>query len=103
MLYCTSYLAQAGVNTYICKIYQAVEMSDEGQIIRHRGIWKSIIGSSFTVNRDTGKMIGLPFATDGWLGGVQVLNRGGKDNSYKAIVLSGKPNVSAKYIYIAEY
>ena len=103
LLCCLPAVAQAGVGTYMCKILQVVELSDDGHIVEHKGIWKTRIGESFTVNRTTGEMVGLPFGTEGWLGGVKVLNRGGNGNGYKALVLSGQPNVSAKYIYIAEH
>lgn len=46
-------------------------------------------------------MIGLPFSTESFKS-VTVLNKGSKDNSYKAIVLSHKPNIWVKYIYVAE-
>lgn len=103
LLFCLPAVAQAGVGTYICKVLQAMELSDDGHIVEHKGIWKTRIGESFTVNRTTGEMVGLPFGTEGWLGGVKVLNRGGNGNGYKALVLSGQPNVSAMYIYIAEH
>jgi len=103
LLCCPPVVAQAGVDTYMCNILQVVELSDEGHMVEHKGIWKTRIGESFTVNRTTGEMVGLPFGTDAWLGGVKVLNRGGNGNGYKALVLSGKPNVSAMYIYIAEH
>ena len=98
----TSSPVSAGKSTYLCKIQQAIELSDNGSLVEHSGIYKQLIGESFTINRTTGEMIGLPFSTEAWLGGVQVLNPGGNGNGYKAIVLSGKPNVSAKYIYVAE-
>lgn len=90
-------------NTYVCKILDIVEMDDNGYMQQHIGMWKRRIGETFTVNRNTGEMIGLPFSTDGWLGGTNVLNRGGNGNSYKGLVVSGGPNISIKYIYIAEY
>lgn len=93
----------AAENTYTCKILEAIEMTDDGYMQKHKGMWKSTIGQTFTVNRNTGEMIGHPFTTDGWLGGTKVLNRGGNGNSYKAIVVSGGPNISIKYIHIAEY
>ncbi|MHB1117481.1 hypothetical protein [Sideroxydans sp.] len=102
LLFCLPSVAQAGADSYTCKILQVVELSDDGHIVEHKGIWRTRIGESFAVNRITGKMVGLPFGTEGWLGGVKVLNRGGDGNGYKALVLSGQPNVSAKYIYIAE-
>lgn len=96
-------VAVAGPGTYHCKILQAVELSDDGRLVEHEGIWRVTIGESFTVNRTTGEMIGHPFGTEHWLGGVQVLNPGGEENGYKALVLSGPPNISTKYIYIAEF
>lgn len=103
LLCCSPAMALASPGNYICKILQAVELSDDGRLVEHKGMWQVTIGKSFTVNRTTGEMTGHPFGTEGWLGGVQILNPGGKENGYKAMVLSGQPNVSAKYIYIAEY
>jgi hypothetical protein len=94
---------QAGPNTYMCKILQAVELSDSGHFVEHTGIWRWTIGESFTVNRNTGEMIGLPFSTEDWLGGVNVIDRGGDGNSYKALVISGGPNIAVKYIYVTEF
>lgn len=74
LLCCPPVVAQAGVGTYMCKIIQVVELSDDGHIVEHKGIWKTRIGENFSVNRTTGEMVGLPFGTDGWLGGVKVLN-----------------------------
>jgi len=95
--------AFAGSSTYLCELQQAVELAEDGTLVKHEGIYKQLLGQSFTINRTTGEMIGLPFSTEAWLGGVQVLNHGSSENGYKAIVLSGKPNVSVKYIYVAEH
>ena len=102
-LYLLSIIAQAGDNTYKCKILQAIEMTDNGLMKEPDGFWKRKIGETFTINRNTGEMIGSPFSTESWLGGVKILNPGGNGNSYMAMVISGGPNISINYIYVAEY
>ena len=98
-----STLTHARSNAYICKILQIMEMGNDGTMQKHNGVWVSTLGKTFSVNVNTGEMIGFPFTTDGWLGGVKVLDRGGNVSSYKALVLSGGPFISARYIHIAEY
>lgn len=94
--------AYAGEKSYECKIQQIKELSNEGEITSHAGKYKYLAGQSFTVNRDTGEMTGLPFSTESYKE-VTVLDRGGKENSYKAFVISYPPNIWIKYIYIKEF
>jgi hypothetical protein len=90
-----------GQDTYLCTVSQVLELSDQGSMKEHAGIYKPIIGKTFSINRDTGEMIGLPFDTRSYKE-VTVLSRGNDQNSYKAIVISHPPNIWVKYIYVAE-
>lgn len=95
--------AWAGESTYLCTIKQAMDLTDDGRFEKHDGFWNVTIGKTFTVNRTTGEMIGHPFSSRHYLGGVEILNPGSSENSYQALVRSGGPNISVMYIYIKEY
>jgi len=101
ILCCLPALASAMPNTYTCNILRAVELSNTGHIVQHKGVWNGVVGKSFTVNRTTGEMTGPAFGTEHWLGGVKVLNRGGTDSGYRGLAYSGG-NISIIYIYVAE-
>lgn len=92
----------AGESIYSCKINEILELSDQGIMEKHIGAYKQLIGQSFSVNRTTGEMVGLPFDTQASKQ-VAILDNGSKENSYKAIVTSYPPNIWVKYIYIAEH
>lgn len=92
----------AGHNTYQCKIHQIQELTKEGKFIPHKGAYKNIVDEFFTVNRESGEMIGFPFSTEGHRE-TSVLDRGNKDSAYKAFVVSHPPNIWVKYIYIQEF
>lgn len=89
-------------STYLCTIKQILELSDNGTMEKHLGIYKQFFGKQFSINRDTGEMVGLPFATHSYKQ-VTVLDKGSNENSYKAIVTSHPPNMWIKYIHVAEH
>lgn len=91
----------SGERTYRCTIEQILELSDNGMMEKHAGVYERLIGKQFSVNRETGEMSGLPFATKPYAK-VTVLDNGGSGNSYKAIVTSHPPNMWVMYIYVAE-
>lgn len=91
----------AGESTYLCTTKQIMELSDNGLMERHAGAYEQLIGKQFSINRNTGEMTGLPFATKSYKN-ITVLDKGSGVNSYKAIVTSHPPNVWIEYIYVAE-
>lgn len=93
--------AFASPENYSCTIKQILELNEKGGFLKHEGIFKSLLGGIFTIDRNTGKMSGLPFSTESYKS-IVVLDKGGKDNSYKAIVISHEPNIWVKYIHVAE-
>ena len=96
--------AFAGELTYICEIKQIAELSDDGEIISKNigDIYKSRIGNKFTIDRNTGDMIGTPFTTKSYKT-INVLDKGSKENSFKSIVLSHPPNMWVMYIQVKEF
>jgi len=97
-----SFGALAGETTYICKIAQVLELSNNGELVKHNGVYKSLIGEKFTIDRDSGDMIGLPFSTKSYKQ-ITVLDKGSKEMSYKSIVLSHPPNRWVMYIQVKEF
>jgi hypothetical protein len=97
-----SFGALAGESTYICEIKEILELSDNGDLVKHNGVYKSLIGEKFTIDRDSGEMIGLPFSTKSYKQ-VTVLDKGSKEMSFKSIVLSHPPNRWVMYIQVKEF
>jgi hypothetical protein len=92
----------AGENTYLCTIKQILELSESGMMGKHTGAYKQLVDKQFSINRNTGEMVGLPFSTQ-YYKQITVLDKGSSDNSYKAIVTSYPPNMWVLYIYVAEH
>ena len=91
-----------GQSTYLCTVNQVLELSAKGIMEEHKGIYEVVVGQSFSVNRDTGEMLGLPFETKSYRE-VKVFDRGSAQNAYKATVISHPPNTWIQYIYITEF
>lgn len=92
----------AGESTYLCTIKQILELSNNGTMEKNVSIYEQFFDKQFSINRDTGEMVGLPFDTQSYKQ-VTVLDKGSNENSYKAIVTSHSPNMWVKYIYVAEH
>ncbi len=94
----------AGESTYICEIKQIAELSDDGEITNKNigDIYKSRAGNKFTIDRNSGDMIGHPFNTKSYKS-INVLDKGSKENSFKSIVLSNPPNIWVMYIQVKEF
>lgn len=97
-----SFQINAGETTYICTINQILDLTNKGKMIKHDGIYKSLVGEKFTIDRNSGDMIGLPFSTKSYKD-VTVLDKGSSSNSYKAIITSHPPNMWVMYIYVKEF
>jgi hypothetical protein len=76
-------------------------LNEDGAFVKHEGVFKSLLGGTFTIDRTTGNMDGLPFSTEPYKS-ITILDKGSKDNSYKAIVLSHGPHLTVMYVYVAE-
>jgi hypothetical protein len=94
--------AKADLNSYVCEIKQVIEVNDNGLMVKHVGIYKDFIGKKFTIDRVSGVMIGDAFATT-YDKTITVIDKGSKDNAYKAIVTSNPPNIWVKYIVVNEF
>ena len=92
----------AGESTYLCTTKQILQLSDSGLMEKHTGAYKQLVDKQFSINRKTGEMVGLPFSTQSYRQ-ITVLDKGSRENSYKAIVTSHPPNMWVLYIYVAEH
>ena len=97
-----SFSVFASQSTYVCEIKQIMELSDDGELIKHSGVYKSLVGSKFTIDRESGDMIGLPFTTKSYKT-ITVLNKGSNEMSYKSITISHPPNRWIMYIQVKEF
>jgi hypothetical protein len=94
--------ALGGETSYLCEIKEIKELSKHGKMVDHKGSFKNLIGEKFTINRSNGEMKGLPFSTASYKT-ITVIDKGSKDNSYKALVTSHSPNTWVMYLYVAEH
>ena len=87
---------------YICTVDQVLELSDKGILEETKGTYTSVIGKRFTIDRNSGDMIGYPFATKSYKS-ITVLDKGSTENAYKSISISHPPNIWAMYVYVKEF
>jgi hypothetical protein len=102
MLLSFSLSTKADFNSYECEIKQVIEVNDNGLMDKHVGIYKGYIGKKFSIDRVSGAMIGDAFATT-YDKTITVIDKGSKDNAYKAIVTSNPPNIWVKFIVVNEF
>ncbi len=96
-----SFAAQAGEYGYICKIVEVRVLSNEGTLIESKKFTKQFEDRSFSINRNNGEMIGMPFTTSAYKS-TTVLDRGSKDSSFKSMAESEAP-LAAMFMYVAEH
>lgn len=97
-----SMATHAGEDGYICQISEVRVLSDNGTLLESDEHSKLYEDRSFSIDRNTGAMIGVPFSTSAFKS-ISVLNRGNADSSYKAMASSQTPEVPAMYMYVAEH
>jgi hypothetical protein len=97
----SSMQAYAGSDGYHCTILEIKELGASGKFVTHKGVFSQLIGESFSIDRATGKVIGLPFSNVSYKE-IRVLDRGSTENSYKQIAISHPPNIWIQYLYVAE-
>ena len=77
-------------NQYVCEVFGEYNVNEDG-------IFKEIdslfVGQSFTVDRDSGSVIGKPFATDNYGEKHTVVHRGDKSGAFKLITTLENPNM----------
>jgi hypothetical protein len=87
--------------SYVCNIEHVNRLSEDGTIdtdIEHPWIKQ---GSTFVVERETGKMSG-DLTTENWPGRIEVLDQGSSSQSYKAIHVN-PPHIRVRLVVIREY
>lgn len=89
----------AGKDEYICTIVQIQVLHSSGNF---NGLDSYLLGKSFSIDRDTGKVDGKPFSNGNYKE-IQVLNRGSEKNGYNHIIILPSPNILIQYIYVREF
>ncbi len=92
----------AATSGYICKVTRVAELSGDGENAKSRSRIYCTWGSRFLSDRQTGKMIGSPFATE-YFKDVVVLDRGGSGNFFKVLAISHPPNIHVMLVYVSEF
>ena len=75
--------ALAGERAYTCEVAHVYKLSDDGSLVTS-GFEKQMKGSSFSVSRITGEIIGEVIPTEMAKGSTGITNKGSERNSFKA-------------------
>jgi hypothetical protein len=75
----------AGDTHYTCIIISASRLTDEGTLASHSSL-KSTIGEKFTVDRETGRIIGGPLDNSHLK--IQLIDKGSREMSFQSFALS---------------
>ena len=92
----------AGADGYFCTILEIQELGTSGKFTTHKGVFSQLIGESFSIDRTTGKVIGLPFSNESYKE-IRGFDHGSTENGYKHIAISHPPNIWIQYVYVAEH
>ncbi len=92
----------AGADGYLCTILEIQELGTSGKFTTHKGVFSKLIGVSFSIDRATGKVIGLPFSNASYKE-IRVFDHGSTESGYKHIAISHPPNIWIQYVYVAEH
>lgn len=95
-------LCFAGVDSFECTVTSAYAVSEDVEIIRDTEHLKKQIGSTFSVERNSGVIRGGYFINNRESKTIEVINEP-KDNSYYAISKSHGPYKSVGYLYVANH
>ena len=79
----------AGKDDYICTILQVQALHSSGTL---NALDSSLVGRSFSINKDTGKIDGKTFSNKNFKE-IRVLDHGSEKNSYKHIAISPLPDI----------
>jgi len=86
---------------YECTIKSGRTVSDEGSF-KDGGYPSLFVGKSFTVDRQTGRMLGVLQNHNGQFGQPQVVDRGGPEQSYKAVTIYA-PNAAVDLLQVQQF
>jgi hypothetical protein len=92
----------AASDGYICTISEIQELNSTGNLEIYHGIYSTLIGTTFSISRETGEVIGMPFSTKGWKE-ARVLDRGDATRSFKLMITSHQSNAWVRYLYVREF
>tara|TARA_B100000686_G_C16306317_1_gene721022 strand:- start:232 stop:639 length:408 start_codon:yes stop_codon:yes gene_type:complete len=92
----------AGYDGYICTILQIQKLDSSGKFVKETA-WEFALGKQFTIDRDTGKIIGKGLSNELY-SKIKVLQRGDEKDSYKHIATNlSSAHVQVQYVYVREY
>ena len=95
-------LSIAGINTFECKVTSFHEISKEGEIITNTKHSKEQVGSTFSVERNTGVIRGGYFINNRASKSIEVINES-EDDAYYVISRSYGPVSYVGYLFIGNY
>ncbi|MCX7155369.1 MAG: hypothetical protein NTW45_02855 [Rhodocyclales bacterium] len=98
---CSASEANAGPAGYVCTIAAIQELGMTGTFALHGGAFANLVGKTFSIDRRTGQVVGLPFTTGPNME-IRILDRGSDVDSYKQLIVLPPPNVWVRYIYVRE-
>ena len=96
------HLCLAGVDSFECTVTTVHSVSQKGEIISDTEHLQKQIGSTFSVQRDSGEIRGGYFINNKSSKKINVVNQP-TDNSYYVISISHGPLISVGYLYIANH
>jgi hypothetical protein len=53
----------ADESIYLCTTKQILELSENGVMEKHTGVYKQFVDKQFSINRNTGEIVAPPFST----------------------------------------
>ena len=95
-------LSFAGIDSFECTVTSVHAVSEDGKIVTDTEHLKKQIGSTFSVERNSGVIRGGYFTNNRAIKTIEVINEP-KDNSYYVITKSHGPDISVGYLYVANY
>jgi hypothetical protein len=87
--------------SYVCTVKNVYALKKEGTLEENATHLLVSEGSTFVVERKTGRMLG-DLSSTGWIGRNEVLDLGSGSQSYKALYVS-PPHVHVRLLLIKEY
>lgn len=96
------HLSLASVDSFECTVTTVHSVSQKGEIINDTEHLQKQIGSTFSVQRDSGEIRGGYFINNKSSKTINVVNQP-TDNSYYVISISHGPVISVGYLYIANH
>ena len=99
MIPCLSF---AGVDSFECTVTSVHAVAEDGEIVSDTEHLKKQIGSTFSVERNSGVIRGGYFINNRASKSIEVINEP-QENSYYVITKSHGPYISVGYLFVANH